>query len=293
MSVEVNSKLFVCLADYEAWLGEQPMSAHTRRGYHSRIHQFVRFLHRCQFGEQVLSDADLFVGAAKQFKESLIMEGAKSGSINVTLTAIDNFSRFLKLGSTSINREVKWCTPTRTLSECEQDRLNLKIEYMPSCRDKLLTLLFYKTGLRIGECVRLNISDIESSAQGVFATISANGKKMARRVFLTPDVAAVMDTWLRVRNTMPCRDGALFVNKQGARLSPQAIDAMLRKLGVSARIELNAMILRNTGMLVSQNVPARLSVRTAGEIVIPMISLLEHERLTELDSISESMFRQA
>jgi site-specific recombinase XerD len=93
----------VALADYAAWLAEQPLSTRTRGAYLAAVTAFAAWLERREAGP-----GDALVAprardlAAREFKRHLKVErGLSPASVNQALAALDHLFRFLGLGRRS------------------------------------------------------------------------------------------------------------------------------------------------------------------------------------------------
>jgi site-specific recombinase XerD len=97
-------------------------------------------------------------------------------------------------------------------------------------RDRALLLTTAQTGLRVSELTGLDCGDV---TLGVGAHVRCNGKgRKHRAVPLTPDTAAVLNTWLAERNGRD--DEPLFPTRTGRRLSSDAIERLIRKHATTA-----------------------------------------------------------
>lgn len=100
-------------------------------------------------------------------------------------------------------------------------------------RDRAVLELLYATGIRVGECVALDLANLDR----VSRTVRVLGKGRKERVvpFGAP-AAAALDAWLEVRSDCVTeRSGAaLFLGARGGRLDPRAVrtvlDGLLRHL---------------------------------------------------------------
>jgi len=96
-------------------------------------------------------------------------------------------------------------------------------------RDLTLLTLFLGTGIRISECVGLNISDFDFNNNGFKVT-----RKGGNQVFLYfgDEVRKELEAYLEERNKiqpMPGHEDALFLSLQRKRLSHRAIQNLVKK----------------------------------------------------------------
>lgn len=105
-------------------------------------------------------------------------------------------------------------------------------------RDRAIFELFYSSGLRLAEMVSLNQFDIDDSD----STLRVTGKGSRTRVVPVGRYASqAMGKWLKVRGQLAKSDEqALFVSRQGKRLSPRSIQQRLkhwaRKQGLESNV---------------------------------------------------------
>jgi integrase/recombinase XerD len=105
-------------------------------------------------------------------------------------------------------------------------------------RDRAILELLYGTGLRLAECARLDVSDLDLLERRLFVR---NGKGHRDRVVPVPGRAAVaMDGYLgdvRPAFLRELREQALFLAWTGARLSPVTIRVIVRARARAAGIQ--------------------------------------------------------
>ena len=90
----------------------------------------------------------------------------------------------------------------------------------PRLRDYAMGALLLKTGLRVSECSKLNLSDVYQDGSGHYGLkVIGKGEKV-RRVKLTPDVLNVIAAYLRESDrALDGSEAPLFLNRFGKRLS--------------------------------------------------------------------------
>jgi site-specific recombinase XerD len=181
---------------------------------------------------------------------------ARPTSVNLSLAAIDHFYRFLGLGRPNVRREGLPQQAPRALDKEEQKRFLRAVERYPSARDRAIALLLFYTGLRVGECVTLNLDDVLLSARKGMVIVRSGKGGAYREVPLNSEARNALQVWLeeRGRRIPSAREikekakTAFFLNRQGYRLSARSIDLLVRKLGHDAGLEaeISAHILRHT-----------------------------------------------
>ncbi len=105
-------------------------------------------------------------------------------------------------------------------------------------RDRAMLELFYSSGLRLAELTGLAPDDINFAD----ATVRVTGKGGKTRIVpVGSHAATALQAWLAERVSMPGLDEqALFVNRQGRRLGPRAIQSRVQqrgqRQGIAARV---------------------------------------------------------
>jgi integrase/recombinase XerC len=105
-------------------------------------------------------------------------------------------------------------------------------------RDKAVMEMIYSSGLRLAELVSLDLDSIDRSD----ATVRITGKGSKTRVVPVGRTALqALGAWLKVRGQLaPPEQRALFVSRDGRRLSPRSVQQRLRqwalKQGLDTRV---------------------------------------------------------
>lgn len=135
--------------------------------------------------------------------------------------------------------------PRNVLSETQARRL----VHAPSSwtvlgrRDRAILETLYGTGIRRGECCRLDLMDLDLSGGTLLVR---NGKGRKDRLVPVPGrAAAALDVYLREsRPELACdpREAALFLSREGRRLHPTSIHLLVRKHARAARLPLSPSV---------------------------------------------------
>ena len=108
-----------------------------------------------------------------------------------------------------------------------------------AARDRAIIELLYGCGLRVGELVGLEAQPGPEAAgwidlQDASAQVTGKGRKR-RQVPMGPQAVAAVQAWLSHRGTtVPARSPALFLNRQGERLSDSQVRSRLREAALRA-----------------------------------------------------------
>lgn len=97
-------------------------------------------------------------------------------------------------------------------------------------RDRALLELFYSSGLRLSELVGLNWGMLDRHD----GTVRVTGKgSKTRMVPVGGKALAALQAWEAIRTSLPPEDAeAVFVNRQGRRLSARAVQLRVRRAGI-------------------------------------------------------------
>jgi integrase/recombinase XerC len=121
----------------------------------------------------------------------------------------------------------------------EQAQLLVEIEAGDALavRDKAILELFYSSGLRLAELVGLTPEAIDRN-EGVI-TVTGKGNK-TRVVPVGRHALAAIAAWLPLRaQILKAGESALFVNKNGKRLSPRAVQQRMKMWSIKQGININ------------------------------------------------------
>ena len=183
--------------------------------------------------------------AARDFKRHLKVDrGWKPSSVNLALAAVDHFNRFLGLGPANVKREPLAQAAPKALSE-EQQRALLRAAEASRPRDRAIVTLLLYTALRLHELVDLDVGDVSISARKGLLVVRSGKGDAYREVPLNRPCREALEDWLKPRATMN-GDLALFVGRQGRRLTPRSVDRAVRGVAARAGLELSAHVLRHT-----------------------------------------------
>ena len=128
------------------------------------------------------------------------------------------------------------------------EQINRLLDFKPTSlieiRDLAIIELMYSSGLRVSETVSVNIQDFEEDKD--FLRVVGKGSK-TRLVPLGRFAVIAIDNWLEERKKITDKDGALFVNKAGGRLTTRSIQLRLKKLAIKPGLPpINPHMLRHS-----------------------------------------------
>lgn len=232
------------LGDFLRYLAlEKQASELTVKSYREDLTQAKVFL-QTQLGNGKLTAANVTNRHLRALLVWLHERGYAKSTIARRLAAVRSWFRFL------CRRGVVAANPAEGLRGPRQDK-NLphflpeevlgKLLAAPSAetllgrRDRAILEALYSAGLRVSELTGLNLADLDRD-EGV-ATVRGKGKK-ERLVFFGAQAMAAMEVWLRGRQELlqqlkktPAgkHKDAVFLNKNGTRLTSRSVGRMLAK----------------------------------------------------------------
>ena len=251
------------LTEYETYLSRLPLSQHTRRNYLLRVKRYIAWLSDSTDAESALNDSVERSLSVQEFKTWLLRRGCSANTVNSFLAAIDNYFLFTGVGSTKVKRQELPKQSPRALDNDELRRFLRAVLSSKSIRNKTMAMVMLHCGLRISEVAGLNISDVVLTARKRELTVRC-GKNSKRRVVpINKDSAEVLQEYLAGKLGVEA-ETPLFMAQQGARISVQSIDHMIRQFGKDSGVELSSHSLRHT--FITKLIRAGIDVVTVAEL---------------------------
>lgn len=103
-----------------------------------------------------------------------------------------------------------------------------------SVRDYAMLMLFLGTGIRVSECVGLNIEDIDFESSALLVTRKGGNQVI---LYFPQEVADALQAYMASRTEMKPQQGeesALFLSMQNRRITQRAVQLMVKKYSLSA-----------------------------------------------------------
>jgi integrase/recombinase XerC len=248
MSADTERLLDTYLAAIAA---RKNLSSYTLRNYANDLRHFFDFLDE---QHKKIASADKLL--VREYLSALMSDGYAPPSIQRKVSTIRSFYRYLRnegildiepmLGVRGPRRE------RRLPHFLTQRQIDMLIgaadgEKANELRDRAILELLYAAGLRVSEVVGIDMRDVDFDDR----TVRVFGKGSKERMVMIGEPAA--RTLLRY-----VRDGrsqlaqgaqtALFLNRDGGRLSQRAVQTMVRKYAVASGLErsVHPHLLRHT-----------------------------------------------
>lgn len=210
-------------------------SMHTLRCYANDIIQFATFLEKLFEGGDQFSWGEVGAAHVRQFVMELTMRGYSKRSIARKLSSLRAFFRYLvSRRRIRSNPAVFVRAPKlpivlpRTLTVAEVEALLSMPDESNAVglRDKAILEVLYSTGMRVGELVRLNCTDVNLTTGEILVT----GKGGKQRIVLLgePAQAALREYLDKARpkfiaSRKHAASEALFLSKRGTRLTDRQV----------------------------------------------------------------------
>jgi integrase/recombinase XerC len=229
-------KFLTCLVD------ERGYSAHTVAAYRRDLTDFARYLRAHNIADWARVD----IPRVRSYAAWRHRAGLSGRSLQRALSALRVFFRFLKSQGQVESNPVQHVRAPRTprklpavLDVDQMDRLLAIEDDDPlALRDRAIMELAYSSGLRLAELVSLDISSLDSS-EGV-VDVTGKGNK-ARKVPVGRLAWEALAGWHEVRRGLAATgETALFVGRNGKRLTPRALQHRMRawalRMGINQHV---------------------------------------------------------
>ncbi|MBX9669576.1 MAG: site-specific integrase [Candidatus Obscuribacterales bacterium] len=230
------------LAYYLSKLPDERLSRATKKSYASVARQFVYFLEESRLLDELTTAS--FSSIAQAFLSSEF--DGKGSSINARASAIKHFLRTLGMPCGTLERPLVRLTTRECLTDPEL-RSFFDCARNSDPRDRAISLIFATTGIQLKECAALNLDNIIYSKDVLSLEVVRNGRR--RVVRLAVEAQSALEEYLD--KTKPYRNyshqyQALFVDRNGERMSMRALTAAVRKIGWAAKLSITPALLRVT-----------------------------------------------
>lgn len=236
-------------------LNEKGYSRHTVLAYRRDLEQFIQYY--CDIHNKILIDhfSSIQKEDIRQYLGSLLRYGAEKRSVSRKLSSLRSFFRFL-LKTNVIQKD-----PTASLEApkigkslptyLKESELQDLFKIIPSdsilsIRDRAILELFYGTGIRLSELTGLDLLDVDFN-RGI-VRVMGKGKK-ERILPLGKKIGRSIQQYLNHRQELnPQNTKALFLNKNGSRLSTRGVQQIVRKWlsQISSKEKLSPHVLRHS-----------------------------------------------
>ncbi len=218
------------------------MSTHTVSNYRRDLEAFRSFLEQRGAAPDTLDPANIDELTIRQFVARQHGQGLAPKSLARQLSTLRSFFTHRMKYSGQRSNPAKSVRPPKAARKLphtlDADQMGQMLDTAPDTifetRDKALFELIYSSGLRLSEIIGLDLGDIDRHD----ATVRVTGK--GRKVRIVPvgrKAMEALDQWLPIRATWvtpghPTQ--AIFVSRDGNRISPRNVQARLKQWGLKA-----------------------------------------------------------
>ena len=230
------------IAKIDAFLGTlQHLSVHTRKAYAGDLAFFLNYCKELD----VVKWQDLDGRQVRGYITQRHRQGTGGRSLRRNLSSIRAFYKYLlSKGEVTKNPAEGITTPKtekrlpKTLDVDQTSRLvEIKGDKALTLRDRAILELMYSSGLRLAECVSLDIYSVD--IRDGLVTVTGKGNK-TRKVPVGNYALDAGGAWLKVRPQLAALDEtALFVSTRGRRLSARSVQQRMRHWALKQGLDTN------------------------------------------------------
>ena len=163
----------------------------------------------------------LRIGAISHLFEFMIFEGLRE-----TNPVIEVRKRYLKNYKTDGEQHER-----KLISIEEAARM---VNACVDARDKAILLVLFKTGIRRGELLALELEDINLQEQSIL--LKPTKKRSNRLVFFDDETAFYLRRWLQIRSSRMPNSNALWISTAGKRIGRGAVEYIISKAAEQAGV---------------------------------------------------------
>lgn len=269
---------------------ERNYSLHTLRAYEGDLRSFESFLSRNDESIDFFSaDLDL----VRSWVSELMDEGAAPASVCRKLSALRSFYSFHRCEGEAAGNpasEIQGPKLRKKLpvfvKEEEMNRLIDEVSFgqgYAACRDRMIIVLFYETGIRLSELIGLDVEDVDIPA----SIIKVTGKRDKDRIVpFAAELKCELENYLQERSAVAgSAGGALFLSGKGGRISHSSVYRLVKRQlsQVTSVKKRSPHVLRHSFATAMLNNDAEIGA---------VKELLGHERLTTTEVYTHLTFEE-
>ena len=239
-------------ARYAGQLAAALLDADTRRAYASRVRSYLAWLEHAGTDGDPLTDPTGRDGAIRDYRTWLQTAARRQpATINTILAALADFYTRTGLGPPDAKRLDLPQRAPRALDARDTTRWLRAVERWLSPRDRVIALMPFYAGLRLGETVALDLADVQLSARKGLITVWSGKGGRYREIPVHAGLREHLALW--IGDERPGWPGAgassaLLLNRRGGRLSARGAHDILLTIAAEARLEpgFSGHVLRHT-----------------------------------------------
>ena len=173
----------------------------------------------------------------------------------ISVTTINNYIRNLSAFYGWFSYEVNKRNPMEKIKQLRNERKpqeyltdeeihrlthSLDISYFSEHRDYMIMMLLLDTGMRIGECLMIEVADIDMNERVITLPAENTKGRKTRSVFFSVKTTRMLQRWLRFKDRYS-DSPLLFHVKRGLPLQISVFESNLRKYLLRAGIDNNIL----------------------------------------------------
>ena len=268
---------------------EKNYSQHTLRAYANDLRSFQSFLADVD-GSLSFMDAD--VDLMRAWVAGLVDDGAAPASVSRKMSTLRAFYDYLRSeGYVDYNPAVSLKNPKLRkklptfVKEEDMDCLLDEVAFgggYEACRDRMIIMCFYSTGMRLSELVGLDVADVDMER----SVVKVFGKRSKERIVpFGVEMKRELGNYLGLRSAQRSASEALFLSRGGGRVSHSTVYRMVREKlsGVTSVNKKSPHVLRHSFATSMLNNDAELGV---------VKELLGHKRLATTEVYTHLTFEE-
>ncbi|KQN60299.1 tyrosine recombinase XerC [Erwinia sp. Leaf53] len=212
---------------------ERQLSPLTQINYRRQLEAIVQLLDALKLGDWAQLDAAKVRALAARSSRN----GLKPASLALRLSALRSFLDWLVgQGAIVANPAKGVATPRaprhlpKNIDVDEVNRLlDIDLNDPLAVRDRAMLEVMYGAGLRLSELVGIDLGHLELASGEVWVT--GKGSK-ERRLPVGRTAVSWLENWLALRELFVPQDNALFLSKQGKRISARNVQKRFAEWGI-------------------------------------------------------------
>ena len=217
------------IKSFAAWLKIQGKSDGTLNTYIGVLNCFSDFMYKSGFNMQ-----DIQSGDVQSYIHFLEAENKSPGTVEKHFAAISVFSKFLNNPQmvVNINRKLKEKVNDvpESLTLPEQKKLIEEVTADGNLRNITMIFTLLHTGIRVSELCDLNKNDVIVDPENAYLIVKQVNSNEGREIPLSEELRKYLEWYIDSQNK---DNPALFVSNINKRLTPRAVQYILKKYNVN------------------------------------------------------------